>query len=200
MVKLYLDNTENLVIGLLDDSFHWISYECSMGKRGSRCLHENIYRDLKKNGLNVGDVTEIIQSSGPGSYTGTRLTEGLSQIFEWQGVRVCNFYHFEIPQLMGIGEGVWLSRAFKKEVFVYRWNPSHSCASLMGEEGFPFGNFGAVYYTNCASPYFPDAGLTSKMVEEKPSKILGKISKRSLRFAPYYYRHLENEFRLPGKR
>ncbi len=187
-MKLYLDSSLHLVIGIVGQKFNWISYKSLETKKYARHIHQEIYLSLKEQNFDVEDIEEILQSSGPGSYTGMRLSEGISQVFEWQGIKVSCFYHFEIPQMLGLKEKPWFSKAYKGELFVCRQCEGRFHADLVREEDCSLNKSNAYTYFS-----------TSQMIKDNPERILQKISKKGDRFSPYYYRNAEKEFPLPVK-
>ena len=185
-MKLYLDSSLHLIVGVVGKQFNWISYKCLETKIYSRHIHQEIYQSLREQNFDVEDIEEILQSSGPGSYTGMRLSEGISQVFEWQGIKVSNFYHFEIPQMLGLKEKAWFSKAHKREIFIYRQNEGHHSANLVKEKDCSLNEKNTYTYFS-----------TVQMIKDNPERILRKISERGLRLSPYYYRSAEKEFPLP---
>lgn len=197
MARLYIDTSELLVAGLLDDDLSWIDHETAGPARGPRSIHRVIHDLLSRRGLAAGDLDGVVQAAGPGSYTGVRLAEGVSQVLEWLGADVANFYHFETPRLLGVPRGAWTARAFKGEVFVHRWDGDGSSSGLVREADRPRG---PGLFTHFPSPLAPGAGLTSEMARERPRELAGAVLARGARLAPWYYRPPEREFAPPGRR
>ena len=195
MAKLYLDSTDHIVVGLIDHHFRWKSYNDFPGGRNAQHIHQKIYAILESHGLQMRDIDEIIQSSGPAPYTAMRLAEGISQVCQWQGMRVCNFYHFEVAQILGVKKGVWFSKAYKAEIFLHRWGQEASFTGLIKEKDFS--PHGESLYTHFPSFPIDKVVLTSKMIEENPENFLSTVSQRGLRHSPYYYRRPEHEFKIP---
>lgn len=201
MVTLYIDSSHFLTLGLLNEKFEWIDYCEYREKKTSSILHVELLDLLTRNQLTTDSLTQVIEAAGPGSYTGMRVAEGLCQILEWQG-RVCrSFYHFEVPKLCGHTQGVWIAKAFKGEIFCYHFNDNHEEAQFIKEaelesfrqqsqaQGRPvFGH----YRDDIEGLDF----LSSYLIYESPTEVLGAVWKRGERKGPYYFRPLELEFKV----
>lgn len=122
MTALFFDTTNSIKLGLLDDGLSWISYESHPSKKASQAIHGLIHDLLEKNDLKLKDVKKIYKIAGPGSYTGMRVSEGMSQIFEWNQFKNISFYHYDISQILNPEEGIWAAKAFKNEYFIYEWD------------------------------------------------------------------------------
>ena len=193
MATLYLDSSHHLVVALRTEGRE-IDYVETLGGKNSHHIHQSIHRLLEQNNLRALDIGEIIHCAGPGTYTGMRTTEGICQVFEWQKVKVSSFYHFEVPHLLGIREGLWFSRAYKGEVFLYRWGSRGSSCELVGEKDFLV-TPPSVAYTYVPSPLLDGAIETNGIIKENIKKLMAIVSARGDRYRPYYYRSLDKEFK-----
>ncbi len=208
---LYIDTTDHIIVGLLSDEFQWLEYhEEKSIKRSSNELHHTIYKILEKHELKFSKLRGFLFAAGPGSYTGMRLSEGIAQICEWQGIRVNSFYHVDVPHLLKSEEGVWFSKAFKGEYFFYEWKrASENKSRLLNEEDFiqELKKFdGANIYTNFEDKKLLqnldiDIGITSTAhdIRKFPRKFFQEVVDGNLRFPPLYYRSEESEFKIPAK-
>ena len=196
MTSLYLDTTDHLIYGLLDDEFNWLEYEETQEKKSSALIHKKIYDILAKHNIDISNVENIFTSAGPGSYTGIRLAEGISQVFDWQNIQVYSFYHFEVPKILGVSDGHWVSRAFKGEFYHYSWNENSENGKLVGNLEVDLGR--ANVFT-----HFADSELTclesSKLVKEYGKELFNKVFTLKMKRAPFYFRALENEFKVNRK-
>ena len=106
-MKLFIDTTFGITAGLVDANLEWKQYKYIEGQKGSAVIHSLIDDLLSLEGIEARDIEALIQVSGPGSYTGMRVAQGIADIFEWQKFPVFSFYHFEVPKLLGESKGIW---------------------------------------------------------------------------------------------
>ncbi len=180
MHSLFIDTTSGLTVGLLDKDFNWLLYENTAEKRPSEVLHEKVFLLLNKFNQTLTTV-RLITIAGPGSYTGMRLSEGFSAIINWSGINVFSFYHFEVPQLIGVNSGEWVTNAFKKQFFCYKWDALNNSKTLL------------THYDD------QDAFTlekTKELIRLNPFEIFSKVISLKLQRETYYFRTLEEEFGL----
>ena len=84
---LFIDTTKDVTVGLVDNNFEWLEYEYFKDAKGSALIHKCIYEQLEKQNKTIDDLVGVLQVAGPGSYTGMRVSEGVSQIFDWQKLK-----------------------------------------------------------------------------------------------------------------
>lgn len=178
MYSLFLDTTAGLTYGLLDEKFMWIAYESSNEKRPSEHIHEKIFFMLSKFNIQLSQI-RIITVAGPGSYTGMRLSEGFADIAEWNGVKVFSFYHFEVPQLIGVTSGRWITNAFKNQLFSFQWNETEFKKDLLSE---------------CNDQNAFTIEKTTELIYKHPDLVFSKVIKLNEKKETYYFRTLEEEF------
>ena len=204
MSYLFIDTSDHLVLGLLDSDYKWIEFLETNDKKSSASIHAKIYNLLEKNGLKIKDVKALFQIAGPGSYTGMRISEGISQVLEWQKMPIYSFYHFVIPSLLGESKGAWISKAFKGEIFVYEWRDKEIKTSLHAESELPniqnrlkeeLGEFWTHY--NESFPEIPKS--TGELLKLNSDKLFSYVATSQLREKPFYYRSLEKEFTVSQK-
>lgn len=191
MSYLYVDTTQMIQIGLLSNDFEWISFKKFDSKQSSAKLHFYIYEILQENKLEISDVEKIFYCAGPGSYTGMRVSQGMIDVLNWQGVAFNSFYHFEIPKMCGALQGVWYANAFKGEYFVYRWSEKEDYKILVKEEELEkhlehFQKFSFCNEKDCVG--------TQELIYEKSEIIFKDIVKMDQKRELYYYRSLDQEF------
>lgn len=190
---LFIDTTEKLTLGLVNRDYSWLEFKRFDLKSISSQIHKYIFEMLQKFDLNLNNLDGLIYCAGPGSYTGMRVSEGLASILEWQDLKLFNFYHFEIPKLAGIVEGMWLSKAFKNEMFLYEWNQSSDSKHLINEDDFKIESKEKGFARmEMASKYSIES--SDKILEENPQEILKKIVDRNSKQEIFYYRSLDQEF------
>lgn len=194
MHSLFVDSTSGLVIGLLDSNFCWLEYINSDEKKPSEIIHFEIFKLLEKHNLNFSDMQCFI-SSGPGSYTGMRLSEGLAQVLELAHVPIYSFYHFDVPAFCGIPSGFWVTNAFKGQVFIYNWNGDLAEKNLVNKDLFVIENEKLSFTLDESDPAFSNLLTTKSLIKNKAPEIFSHVISKKLREAPYYFRSLDEEFR-----
>lgn len=206
MSYLYLDTTDHLVVGLLTNNFDWIDFNEIFDKKSSRLIHPLIDDTLKKAHVKPLELRGIIQVAGPGSYTGMRVSEGISRVFALHGVVRHAFYHFEVPSLLDIRKGMFVSKAFKGEFFSYCWHWDDSIKELMIESDLKKRIELATskeipiytHYQNNeinVGASFIYSELTSKIIKDRASDLFNRVIHRHNDPVVFYYRELEQEFR-----
>jgi tRNA threonylcarbamoyladenosine biosynthesis protein TsaB len=204
MSYLFVDTSDHLVLGLLDSNYEWIELVETNDKKSSASIHAKIYELLKRHDLKIKDVKALFQVAGPGSYTGMRISEGISQVLEWQKMPIYSFYHFVIPSILGESKGAWISRAFKGEIFLYEWRAGEVKTSLHDESELPrieselkaeLGEFWTHY--NESFPEIPKS--TGELLKNNSQKLFSYVADSQLREKPFYYRSLEKEFTVSQK-
>jgi tRNA threonylcarbamoyladenosine biosynthesis protein TsaB len=196
-MKLFLDTTFGITVGLLNDKNSWIDYSFVDGKKGSAVIHKLILDVLEKNSLSVGDIKVLFQIAGPGSYTGMRVSDGISQIFEWQKIKTYSFYHFDVPKLLNISTGVWFANAFKGELFVYKWNDDKNNKLLMKLEdalNFLETTDIPVYTSFLNDSVKSNYELTKDLIKLNSKNVFDYVEENSLKKELYYFRTLDEEF------
>lgn len=200
MNYLYLDTTDHLIVGLLDSNLSWIEYLELDDRKSSGKIHGVIFELLEKYELSVESLSGVFQVSGPGSYTGMRVSEGIVRVFDWESIPTYSFYHFDVPKITGITEGKWLSSAFKGEVFVYSWSEEDS-------NKFLFKDSDLASFIHSSNPIYTHFDLdnidlhndkvikySSELIKNKSKEVFRHVLDRKMRVEPFYYRSLEIEF------
>ncbi len=194
MYSLFIDSTAGLDIGLLDSKLDWVEYHSLDEKKPSEVIHTEIYQLVQKYNLDLKDM-RLFVTSGPGSYTGMRLSEGLAQIFEMSQLPVYSFCHFEVPRLTGISHGYWVTNAFKGQVFIFRWNGDESEKTLINKTDFTIEDQKLGYTLDKADPLFEGLSTTKGLIKKEATVLFKKVLDLKMRVPPYYFRTLEEEFR-----
>lgn len=191
MKYLYLDTTNGLTIGLLNEKFEWIVFESSDEKKPSEVIHKKIDEISKQFNVDMTQST-LITIAGPGSYTGMRLSEGLANILKICGTKVVSLLHFEIPLLTGVQSGVWITNAFKNQFFVYEWNGNENRNFLIDANDM---NFSKEIFSNMQLPLFKNIQFTTELIKENPQPIFNFAVNRGQFLGAYYFRTLDEEFK-----
>jgi tRNA threonylcarbamoyladenosine biosynthesis protein TsaB len=191
MFYLLLDTTNGLTIGLLNNKLEWINYYAFEEKKPSEVIHFKINEILELNNVNLKDIT-LITVAGPGSYTGMRLSEGISNIFMVCGIKTMSFFHFEVPLLLGVNEGCFVTNAFKGQYFNYSWKNNKVERNLVNNTEM---NFSKKVYTNIHDNKFIDSISTSKLILENNEILFKKVIERGTCEKSFYFRALDEEFK-----
>ena len=196
MHSLYVDSTSGLVIGLLDSNFKWVEYNDTNEKKPSEVIHVEIYNLIKKYNLDLKGMNFFF-SAGPGSYTGMRLGEGIAQVLAWEERSVFSFLHFEVPKMIGIKKGFWVTNAFKGQVFSFNWNidTNFSEKELIHSVDFKIMDTELGYTLAADSKDFSDLKNTKDLIKNSSEIIFSYVYKERMREAPYYFRTLDEEFK-----
>ncbi len=196
MFSLYVDSTSGLTIGLLNSSFEWMDYCEYEHKKPSEVIHIEILNLLNKHHVELRSC-RFVFNSGPGSYTGMRLGEGLAQVFEWDQLPVFSFHHFDVPMLMGVSEGFWVTSAFKGQIFLFEWDLSKNekTQTLIDNHLFEIKNPQRGYtLTNDEEP-FTKLQSTKSLIHNNAKNIFKNVIDQKMRVNPFYFRSLDEEFK-----
>ena len=190
---LFIDTTEKMTLGLMDKHFSWIDFISVDVASISSQVHKYIFNILEKNACDINAISGLLYCAGPGSYTGMRISEGLSSILEWQGLPIYSFYHFEIPLFCDFKQGIWISKAFKKELFVYEWDQEKSDKKLVKEADYIAADNSKNF---CKNESVKEYGTkyTDNLIKKFPQKIFKTVIERNRCDEIFYYRSLEAEF------
>jgi tRNA threonylcarbamoyladenosine biosynthesis protein TsaB len=196
MHSLYVDSTAGLVIGLLDPEFNWIEYKDMDEKKPSEVIHHEIYSLVEKYKLDLKTMNFVF-SAGPGSYTGMRLGEGIAQVLAWDSKNVFSFRHFDVPELVGIKQGFWVTNAFKGQVFVYNWNiaEGRSDKELVESSNFQIVDSDLGYTLSKDVTAFAGLKSTRDLIHNFSKEIFSKVIQLKMREPPFYFRTLDEEFK-----
>lgn len=181
--SLFIDNSQNSLLGILNASLEFETYDFFDDKRGASQIHFRLDNLLRDNDIKLNDIKSLYIISGPGSYTGIRVVEGIAQIMKWQGKEVFSLYQFEIPQMVGVEKGSWISQAYKNEFFIYSWQGKEYDIQLISHDEYQM-----------TREEF-DLSSTRKLLLKHSRQIFSMVKGRGGHFPPYYYREAEQEFK-----
>jgi tRNA A37 threonylcarbamoyladenosine modification protein TsaB len=162
--------------------------------KNSSLLHQEVDHILVSHHITFSDLSAILTTLGPGSYTGMRLSFGFSDVLKFLEIPVYGVYHYEIPSFLKINNYQWFCAAFKGEVFVYTCpgdvkslvyekdfdKTSEELFTHWSGEGERVRSTGELFLDHL--PNFLEENIFSKIKEE-----------RSI----HYFRHEEQEFQRP---
>ncbi len=196
MHSLYVDSTSGLTVGLLNQAYEWLSYLEIDHKKPSEVIHLEILNLLEANNVELKNC-KFFFNSGPGSYTGMRLGEGLAQVFEWDNLPVFSFHHFEVPRLLEISKGYWVTSAFKGQIFLYEWDLSSdtSLQSLIDQSQFSIQDPKLGYTLSQNEELYKELKSTKELIHLEAKKLFTKIESLKLRVPPFYFRTIDEEFK-----
>lgn len=191
---LYVDVTSGLTIGLLNSEFSWIEYSDINEKKPSEIIHLAVYDLLKRHNVDKKKL-QYFFSAGPGSYTGMRLGEGMAQILEWEKESVYSFHQFEVPRLLGIEKGYWITNAFKGQVFIYSWDNGSSNIELINNADYKILDAKNGFTLAHDVEAYSMLQTSKDLIKENSQKFFREIFEQKMRKAPYYFRTLDEEFK-----
>jgi len=195
---LFVDTTYKTSLGILNDNFNWLSFKTYTDQRASGLLQAETYKLLKEYEIEISGLTGVIYLAGPGFYTGLRLSEGFTDIFEFFGVPRYSFYSFDIPKMVGVQSGHWITKAYKGEYFVHNWKDSYDESVLLKSKDFSLEqlNFSEKFiHHEDAIDLVGSFTKTLKLIETEPSRIFSKIISEGMKKEIFYFRAPEDEFR-----
>lgn len=195
--SLFVDSSDNLTLGLLDDNLEWVEFKRFPNKKSSGVFHGLVEELLSSHGIKIFELDRVFYGAGPGSYTGVRLVEGFSQILRWQKIKTNSFYLFELPKLIEIEEGRWLSEAYKGEFFLYSWKGEENDSKLIKKENISSEINENDYLVSQGNLKDIETNSIVDLVRENSKEIFQKIIEQDFQREPFYYRTIENEFTKP---
>ena len=175
----------------MDKEFNWLEYERTEEKKPSEIIHLRIHEMKEKHSLDFKNCL-FVMISGPGSYTGMRLSEGIANILKLAGFNVLSFFSFEIPVILKHKSGRWITNAFKNQFFIYEWDENKSHQYLINAEDI---NFTSNYFSNTTNSLFSNLVMTSELIFKNPKEIFSFVLARNTYSPSFYFRTLDEEFK-----
>ena len=206
MASLFIDSTYDITLGILDDEMGWISFQRFIGQRSSNILQKETHNLLKAAGIKTSDLSQVITVAGPGFYTGLRLSEGVSDVFRFADINHFSFYSYQLPLLLGVESGYWMTKAYRGEYFFHRWDLNDKSNILVTESELPsfiekLKEERAFIHSDTALDeisrnLLKDATDTHSLLRNRSKDIFKKIIAENSRVDSYYFRAPEDEFRV----
>lgn len=206
MASLFIDSTYDITLGILDDDLGWVNFEKYSNQKASAIIQTESQTLLTKAGLKASELDSVITVAGPGFYTGLRLSEGFADVFLFSGKNHYSFFTYEIPRLVGIKSGTWMTKAYRGEYFFHFWDESGSRNELVSVKEFE--SFiktvdKANFYIHSDSAiddlcrqHLHKVATTHELLENHSQIIFSQIIKSKSKVDSYYFRAPEDEFKV----
>lgn len=202
MSYLYVDSTYDLSLGVLDDDLNWLAFESHSGVKASAIIQDRTAHLLHQLDLKIPNLAGVISVSGPGFYTGLRLSEGFADVLGFFGVRLYSFYSYEVPLWSGFQQGTWFTKAYRGEYFIHRWEGSTWSNELVSASDLAGALTGTQFFIHSnasldsiSTPLILNPVATSVLIREAPRSVFAEVLKGQTR-EPFYFRAPEDEFRV----
>lgn len=203
MAYLFVDSTYDLTLGLLKDDFSWAKYSHFPNQKASEILQLKTLELCSKFDVEVKDLKGVIHVSGPGFYTGIRLSEGFVDVLKFSAIPSYAYYSYEILPLLGIESGYWITKAYRGEYFIHQVGnkeniliPSKELKNFIVDKSpIYIHSDKAIDELGRETLHHPIS--TSSLLEENP-KVLKEIVTKNSQRESYYFRAPEDEFRTSG--
>lgn len=206
MASLFIDSTYDVTLGILDESQGWIQFEKFTNQKASAIIQTETHNLLVKAGLKIADIDSVITVAGPGFYTGLRLSEGFADVFIFNGKKHFSFMTYDIPKMIGVRSGVWMTKAYRGEYFFHLWDESSSRNELVSakelEEFMKDVDKSQIYIHSDSAIDELSRGLilnpkmTVDLLKTHAPEIFSHIIKSALKVDSYYFRAPEDEFKV----
>jgi len=200
---LYLDTTYDVTIGILSESLEWVDFIKVQGQKASRTLQLETHRLLEKHGLELSEFQGLFTVAGPGFYTGLRLSEGFADVLKFFDIPHYSFYSFEVPMLLGISQGIWVTKAYRGEYFFYDWKAGEEERRLVSAKDLvTMKSLENVFIHSQTSidekleALTSGAQETSELIRKTPRPIFETILKNRWVKSSFYFRAPEDEFKV----
>jgi tRNA threonylcarbamoyladenosine biosynthesis protein TsaB len=200
---LFIDSSYDITLGLLNESLEWFDFRVFKGQRASSTLQTETYKLLQDFSKKMSELKGVVTVAGPGFYTGLRLSEGFSDVTTFFQIPHYSFYSYEIPAMIGINSGTWMTKAYRGEYFIYEW--SHGVGSSRLLEAKDLSALSALSDTFIHSvtsldeklaPFAVNAKSTADILKNNSQKIFQNIINNKLDRESFYFRAPEDEFRM----
>lgn len=206
MSSLFIDSTYDITLGILDDELGWIQFERFSNQKASAIIQTETQNLLSKVGLKASDLDTVVTIAGPGFYTGLRLSEGFADVFLFSGKKHYSFFSHDLPSLVGVKSGTWMTKAYRGEYFFHFWSGSEKRNELVAaknlEEFLKTVDKSNFYiHSDSAIDEFsrkiiPEPKLTFELLRDHSKEIFSSVIKNQLKEDSYYFRAPEDEFKV----
>ena len=190
MNSLFLDTSHNITYGLMDQNYEWISLNSFENLKTSKEIHSKIEKDLQENDIDISDIKKVFSISGPGSYTGLRVAEGIRDIFNWQGFETYSFNHFQILKILDLKNSTWVCDAYKGEVFIYH-NETYKTVSINEYDLTKFDNI----YSYKVNESLGATQGTDNLIKLRSKEIFLQVVEQQVSSEVFYFRSINEEYK-----
>jgi tRNA threonylcarbamoyladenosine biosynthesis protein TsaB len=204
LTTLYIDTTYDISIGILSQATHWLEFQIYKGQRVSNILQKEVHNLLRTQNLKLKNISKVVTVAGPGFYTGLRLSEGFADILNISGISHFSFLSYQVPKLIGISEGVWITKAYRGEYLIHSWDPVNKTDLLISDT--ELNNHlsqleNAFIHSESAIDdkilkNLKEFQTTQSLIQKYPDKIFKEIISQE---PSYYFRAPEDEFKVSQK-
>lgn len=203
MKYLFLDSTYDLSLGLLDSRWNWLAFDSYSGQKASAIIQLKSYKMMLDHNVRPIDLAGVITVNGPGFYTGLRLAEGFSDVFNFFGVKQFSLYSYQIPNWCGYQAGSWFTKAYRGEYFIYRWNKNKVTKDLISVKDLDKKLLSTESYfihsesslDKWSSPIIKNPISTLDLIKKYPAQIMSEAM-NSEKKELFYFRAPEDEFKV----
>jgi tRNA threonylcarbamoyladenosine biosynthesis protein TsaB len=198
---LFIDSSYDITLGLLDEGMEWLDFRIFRGQRASSTLQTETHKLLKDFQKQMSDLKRVVTIAGPGFYTGLRLSEGFSDVTSFFNIPHNSFYTYEIPFMTGVQEGMWVTKAYRGEYFIYEWKGHEGKGKLLEAKDLSVPHAQVFIHSEISldeklRPLTTSAVSTLDLLKKHPKLIFNKVLGQDLKRESYYFRAPEDEFRM----
>jgi tRNA threonylcarbamoyladenosine biosynthesis protein TsaB len=203
LATLFIDSTYDVTLGLLDDDRKWIDLRIFKEQKSSVVLQTETFNLLKDHSVAPKSLTNLVHLSGPGFYTGLRLSEGFCDVFKFFGVPQKSFYSYEIPKYCGVKAGVWVTKAYRGEYFFHAWKEGTHRNEMVSVKDFEskIKDMDAIFIHSAGAMdelslgHIPKFISTRDLIEQQPQLIFSEVIKIEGTRESFYFRPPEDEYK-----
>lgn len=163
----------------------------------SEVFHTEIDQLILKYNSSWKNLDNYIYNLGPGSYTGLKIGSSLASSLKTTSTKTFGYHEYKLPYLLGYSEGIWIDKAFKKQIFVYEWNKEKSHHYLLDINDFFFKPNQRYFCKNDLVWDKVEILSTQDLFKNEGSKIIKRVLDESNENQDqdiFYYRTIDMEY------
>lgn len=206
MASLFIDSTYDITLGILNEELGWLRFQRYLGQKASSIIQVETHSLLKSVGLSMKDISQVLTISGPGFYTGLRLSEGFADVMVFHGASHFNFLSYDIPKFSGVPSGTWMTKAYRGEYFFHNWDGEVSKNVLIATKDLEE-YLASVDKTNLyihsesaidevCRKFLGKYNTTTSLLESSPLAVLTEVCTQKTKMDSFYFRAPEDEFKV----